>query len=141
MKRPVSQPSLVSAAALSLGLGLSAPCVADDADAIARSLQDPLANISAIITDNTFNLDRFLRLERLIGQPMDCSRWPPRRPRLLLGRRIRSQALAWRLQPRGAIRGCRRMAGEVRYLGRPSQMIRIAALRAQEHFSPGTHQS
>ena len=27
----------------------------DDADAIARSLQDPLANISATITDITFN--------------------------------------------------------------------------------------
>jgi hypothetical protein len=57
MNRFVLNTPPVRAALMSLALALSAPCLATDADAIARSLQDPLANISAIITDNTFNLD------------------------------------------------------------------------------------
>ena len=56
--QPVSNRAvLISTIALSLEAGFATHGFAADADAIARSLQDPLANISAIITDNTFNLD------------------------------------------------------------------------------------
>lgn len=48
---------LTATTGLSLGIGFNPQGFTADADAIARSLQDPLANISAIITDNTFNLD------------------------------------------------------------------------------------
>jgi hypothetical protein len=48
---------LTAMTGLSLGIGFNPQGFTADADAIARSLQDPLANISAIITDNTFNLD------------------------------------------------------------------------------------
>jgi hypothetical protein len=57
MKCQVNRLVLASTIGLSLGVGSSTNSFASDADAIARSLQDPLANISAIITDNTFNLD------------------------------------------------------------------------------------
>ena len=57
MQHPSKHPVLNRVVGLLLAAGFANPSIAADADAIARSLQDPLANISAIITDNTFNLD------------------------------------------------------------------------------------